>query len=74
MKKMVTVAVHKGYEVKTLDGAEMEDEMDYIIEPELEEGKTYPTVEAAFEAIDNHSLSWRSVRGKVFENESFKVN
>ncbi len=55
VKKWVKVAVHKGYEVKTLDGAEMDDEMDYIIEPALEEDKTYSTVGAAFETIDSHT-------------------
>ncbi len=71
MKHWVTVACHKGYEVKTLDGAEAGDEMDYIIEPVIEEGRTYKTVGEAFEAIDNQqALRRASTEDLINELES----
>lgn len=41
----------KGFDIKFLDGAEAGDCHDYIIDPPLGEGHTYPTIVDAVKAI-----------------------
>ncbi|GIP58691.1 hypothetical protein [Paenibacillus woosongensis] len=46
-----TVLSIKGFDIKILDGAESGDCPDYIIDPPLGEGHTYPTISDAVKAI-----------------------
>jgi uncharacterized protein (UPF0248 family) len=55
MKKWETVHEHRGYKIIILNGAEVGDCMDYMIEPTLHQsGVAYSNIGDAVEAIENH--------------------